>query len=234
MRQAVPAGETVRSASPGPGRTPTPAAGTITQFWGGHDEDRPRLMRRSLRAWPASARTVAAIIATAVVVLVAAACGGSPSSTGSGGTSNTKGSTSTQSANSRPLAFSHCMRSNGVPNFPDPNSSGVWPKPQVEGAASNPHYPAAARTCGHLLPDGGPGVAPSPAVDQQIQTDMTKFARCMRSHGVPNWPDPTLDRGRAIFDPQAAGIDTNSSQISAKVHECEHVFPASLGIPPGA
>jgi hypothetical protein len=126
------------------------------------------------------------------------------------------------------------MRANGVPNFPDPNSSGVWPKPQVEGAAINPRYPAAATSCGHLLPDGGPGVAPSQAVDQEIQNDMTKFALCMRTHGVSNWPDPTIDQGRTVFDPQAAGVNTNSPQISAKVHECEHVFPASIGIPPGA
>jgi len=174
-----------------------------------------------------------ALVATAVLV-VAAACGGGPSSTDSGGISNGGGSTNAQSLNSRPLAFSRCMRSNGVPNFPDPNSGGVWPKPQVEGAASSTRYPAAAKACGHLLPDGGPGVEPSQAVDQQIQSDMTKFARCMRSHGVPDWPDPTLDQGRAVFDPQAAGIDTNSPQISATVQRCERVFPASIGIPPGA
>ena len=69
---------------------------------------------------------------------------------------------------------------------------------------------------------------------QQIQTDMLKFAGCMRSRGVPNWPDPTLDRGRAVFNPQAVGIDPNSPQISAKMHDCERVFPASIGIPPGA
>jgi hypothetical protein len=174
-------------------------------------------------------RTAVAIIVTASFALLAAACGGGPSSTGTHATSNAGGS-----ANAQPLAFSHCIRAHGVPNFPDPNSSGVWPKPQVEGAASNPKYSTAARACGHLLPDGGPGVAPSEAVDQQIQNDMTKFAQCMRASGVSNWPDPTLDQGRAVFDPQAAGVNTNSPQISAKVHECEHVFPASIGIPPGA
>lgn len=189
-------------------------------------------MRRGpLGARPAGSHSAAAIVVTAVLALLAAACGGSPPSTG---TSNAGGPTNTQSVDSQPLAFSRCMRSNGVPNFPDPNSSGVWPKPQVEGAASNPQYPAATRSCGHLLPDGGPGVAPSPAVDQQIQNDMTQFALCMRSHGVSNWPDPTFDQGRAVFDPQAAGIDTNSPRISVKVHECEHVFSASIGIPPGA
>jgi hypothetical protein len=191
-------------------------------------------LRRPLWTGSTRVRTVVAIIAAAALMLAAAACGGSPSSTGSGGTSNAGAPPNTQSVNSQPLAFSHCMRANGVPYFPDPNSSGVWPKPQVEGAASSPQYPAAAKACGHLLPDGGPGVAPSQAVDQQIQNDMTKFAQCMRTHGVSKWPDPTLDQGRAVFDPQAAGIDTNSPQISAKVHECEHVFPASIGIPPGA
>jgi hypothetical protein len=168
-----------------------------------------------------------AIIATACVALLAAACGGSS------GASNA-GSTTSQSPTAQPLAFSHCMRSHGVPNFPDPSSSGVWPKTQVVVAAGNPKFQAATQTCGHLLPDGGPGVPPSPAVVQQIRLDMTKFARCMRVQGVPNWPDPTLDRGRAVFDPQAVGIDTNSPQISAKIHDCERVFPANIGIPPGA
>ena len=126
------------------------------------------------------------------------------------------------------------MRSHGVPSFPDPNSSGVFDKPSIYQLSGNPRFQAATQTCGRLLPDGGPGVPPSPAVVQQIQTDMLKFAGCMRSRGVPNWPDPTLDRGRAVFNPQAVGIDPNSPQISAKMHDCERVFPASIGIPPGA
>jgi hypothetical protein len=165
----------------------------------------------------------AAVIPVAALALLAAACGGSP-----------KASTSSKSSTAQPLAFSHCMRSHGVANFPDPDSSGVWPKSQIEVVAANPRFQGATQACGHLLPDGGPGVAPSPAVVQLIQTDMLQFARCMHSHGVPNWPDPSLDRGRAVFDPEAVGIDTNSPAISAKMHECEHVFPASLGIPPGA
>jgi hypothetical protein len=185
-----------------------------------------------------SSVTAAAIIAAAGVALLAAACGGSPGSHVAQLGSTTTQSNSNLSAQSAqqhgPLAFSHCMRSQGLSNFPDPNSSGVWLKSQVELAAGNPRFQAATRACGHLLPDGGPGVSPSQAVLQQIQIDMAKFARCMRSHGVPSWPDPTLDRGRAVFDLGAVGIDTNSPQINAKVHECERVFPASIGIPPGA
>jgi hypothetical protein len=197
-------------------------------------------------------RCFSQVILLAIVVVVfalpAAGCGASlrtgrvahigstsfTESASSAGSSHSGGSTISQSPTAQALAFSHCMRSQGVSSFPDPDSRGVWPKSEVELAAANPRFQPATQACGHLLPDGGPGVPPSPAVTQQIQTDMTKFAECMRSHGVPHWPDPTLDQGRAVFDPQAVGIDTNSPQISARMHECERVFPASIGIPPGA
>lgn len=182
---------------------------------------------------------VFAILVAACLGLLVAACGGSPGSqVAQGGSTTTAsspsgGATTGRSPTSQPLAFSHCMRSHGVPSFPDPTSKGVWPKSQVEVAASNDaRFQAATRACGHLLPYGGPGVPPSPAVVQQIRADMTKFARCMRSHGVPNWPGPIVDnQGRGSFDTQTAGINTNSPQISAKIHDCDHVFPASIGIP---
>jgi hypothetical protein len=175
---------------------------------------------------PGFRRAAPSLAALVCLPLLAASCGG--------GSPGGHVATSSPSATAQPLAFSHCMRSQGVRNFPDPNSSGVWPKSQVELVAGNPRFQAATRACGHLLPDGGPGVPPSPAVVQQIQGDMTKFARCMRARGVPNWPDPILDQGRAVFDPEAAGIDTSSPAVSTEIHECERVFPASIGIPPGA
>ncbi|MCW3020591.1 MAG: hypothetical protein JWN10_2899 [Solirubrobacterales bacterium] len=159
--------------------------------------------------------SVAAVVGT---VLLVSACGAHPS-------------VSVQA--NGPLAFSHCMRARGLSQFPDPNSAGVWPKSQVEVVAGDPKFEAATQACGHLLPDGGPGVPPSSAVVQLIQTDMAKFAQCMRSHGVPDWPDPSLDRGRAVFDPEAVGIDTSAPRITTAMRGCESVFPPSLGHPPG-
>src|SRR6266536_2168452 len=86
--------------------------------------DSTRVIGQSQRAWPPTARTVAAVIATAVLALLAVACsGGSPSSAGSGGSSSVGGSTNSQKA----LAYSRCMRSHGVPKFPDANSSNELP-----------------------------------------------------------------------------------------------------------
>jgi hypothetical protein len=160
-------------------------------------------------------RLLAAAITAAVLGL--AACGG-----GSGGSSNAGGSTSSQSTYSQLVAFSRCVRSHGVLNYPYPNSSGKLPDVTSQQlGVSNSQYQAATQACGHLLPNGGNG--PTQADLQQQWDDMANFARCMRSHGVPDWPDPTgrpARPGRPFFNLQPLGIDPNSPQISTKIHEC--------------
>jgi hypothetical protein len=197
--------------------------------------DSIRVIRRPRRAWPPAARTAAAIIATAALALLAAACSSSPSSTGSGGSSNAGGSTSSPSA----AGFSSCMRSNGIPRFPYPDSSGGVPKVDAQRlGVSSSQFNAAQRACSHLL-QGGSSTATlqqcevagvcSPAQTQQMMNDDLKFAQCMRSHGVPNWPDPTTDQGRVVFHLAGTGIDHHSTQIETKMTECQSVAPAVLG-----
>src|SRR6202021_1003946 len=121
-----------------------------------------RVMRRPRRAWPSAARTATAIIATASLALLTAACSGSPSSTGSAGSANAGGSANTGgsanaggSANSQLVAYSQCMRTNGVPNFPDP-AGGAPPKVTAQGfGISSSQLQVAQRTCQHLLPATG-------------------------------------------------------------------------------
>jgi hypothetical protein len=192
--------------------------------------DRVRVMGRLRRAWPPMARTAVAIVATAALALLAAACGGSPGRhVAQPGSTTTNSSTSSSAAAQQNgmLAFSGCMRSHGVPNWPDPNSSGVLPKNQVaQLAASNPQFPAAHRACEHLLPNGG---QPTQAQVQQAWNDMRDFARCMRSHGVPNWPDPavTSQQDQRPFFNLPASIDPNAPQITTKVSACQRVLHAN-------
>jgi hypothetical protein len=142
-----------------------------------------RVIRRPRRAWPQAARTAAVITATAALALLAA-CSGSPSSTSSGGSSNAG-----RAANSKALAYARCVRSNGVPDFPDPNGAGAFSKTAMQQlSASNSQYQTATQACAHLLPNNGGRTA---AEEQQGWNGMASFARCMRSHGTPNWPDPT-------------------------------------------
>src|SRR5580693_5793763 len=95
---------------------------------GGRDRQRPELRRAMVLA--------AALVSFALLV---AACGGDGSSTAGG--------TPYQQA----LAYAQCMRSNGEPGFPDPNSQGLF---QNFGPVdiNSPRYLSATKACGHLLP----------------------------------------------------------------------------------
>jgi hypothetical protein len=194
--------------------------------------DSTRVMRRPRRAWPPAARTATAVIATASLALLAAACSGSPSSTSTGGSSNANGS-----ANSRLVAYSQCMRSHGLPNFPDP-AGGVPPKVSAqELGVSSSRLQVAQGACQHLLPTTGgsltasslqqcylAGVCPQALVQQALSAGR-EFAQCMRSHGAPDWPDPTLDsQGRPLFNINVPRPPP--PQISTAGNECTRLDPA--------
>jgi hypothetical protein len=193
----------------------------------------------------AAARTAAVIIAAAALILLAAACSVSPSSTGSAGSPDAGGSASFPSA----VAYSGCMRSHGVPTFPDPPSNGQVPKASAQQlGVSSSELLAAQTACQHLYPDNGrsggvltkdslgqceeTGECPQ-ALVQAAMTALRTYARCMRSHGLPTWPDPTLDpEGRPGFNLlQATGFDPNSSQTSNIMQACYHVMPGGVPVP---
>ncbi len=187
--------------------------------------------RRLPRGRPRPARTAAAIIASAALALLAAACGGGRSPAGSGGSPTAGGPANSPSA----VAYSACMRSHGVPNYPDPDSSGQLPKGDApQFGVSTPQYQAAQQACRHLLPAGRSIQQQEhqcmqnsdcpPALVQQMMTADLKLARCMRSHGVPNFPDPTNGGSSGpIFNITKAGISDAAShtyRFIAKLTEC--------------
>jgi hypothetical protein len=160
-------------------------------------------------------KPVPMLIASAGLALLAA-CSGRPSSADPGGAPSASGQSGSPSA----VAFSHCMRSHGIPDFPDPTSGGGVPKvtPQQAGV-SNARFQAAQRACARLL-------QPSQAQLPQIMTGLLNFARCMRAHGIPNWPDPTTDRsGQPVFD--IPGIDPDSPRVSNTADACTHLLVQS-------
>jgi hypothetical protein len=134
-----------------------------------------------LAAMRLSPLTVGAVASGAVVCAAAlAACG----SSGNAGAQRT-------AIRSQFLAFSTCMRSHGVPNFPDPSSGGGIQITVGAGVdPSSPAFQAAQQTCRKLLPGGGPP-KPSAAREQS----MVKLAACMRQHGLTSFPDPTIFAG---------------------------------------
>jgi hypothetical protein len=92
-----------------------------------------------------------------------------------------------RSGGSSALQFSHCMRANGVPNFPDPGPGGYPAAAQRLGInLSSPAAQSAMNACAHYLPSSGH----SPLVPASIRHQELLLAQCMRANGVPNFPDP--------------------------------------------
>ncbi len=163
-------------------------------------------------------------VAAAALSLLAAGCGGASSPGVASVGSSTTAATTTPSGL---LAYSQCMRSHGVATFPDPDGSEGIPKDQVIPLVSSPEFQPASKACVHLLANGSLG--PSQQTDQQTATrvaDRLSFARCMRSHGVTRFPDPTAQGDLSIATVQAQGIDVHSPAVLRVVQAC---LPASHG-----
>jgi hypothetical protein len=173
---------------------------------------------RLIRPAPPAARTGAAIIA---IVVLAVGCGSNHSSAGSGGSRNAGGATTPTSG----LGYSACMRSHGVPQFPDPTSSGELPKPLVvEARNSNPpRFDAANSACQHLLPAGGR----QPTITPADQADYVRAAACMRSHGFPVFPDPTFQDNNVTLNIPSS-IDTSSPRFKRAAATCTRLIPHGL------
>jgi hypothetical protein len=148
---------------------------------------------RLLACWP-----VAAVLMAAVLV---AGCG---SSSSGGSVAHIKPSTTANAsakAAGKPnvLAFAHCMRSHGVPNFPDPNSSG-----QLDLSGVNPQSPAFQTAANDCKSFGVGGTPKAITQTPQMQAAGLKMASCMRSHGVPNYPDGPITRSSGINESSPA------------------------------
>jgi hypothetical protein len=158
------------------------------------------------------ARVAAAVIvAVAGLALLAAACGGSP------------GLTATPPA-SGALVYSRCMRAHGLGDFPDPDRTGSFPSlKQLQSSSgsdlnpNNPQFQAAQSACRRLLPNGGTG--PTAAEVRQYRSAMLKYARCMRAHGLADFPDPD-SRGHLDIGP-GSGVDVNSPQFQTAFNACK-------------
>lgn len=161
----------------------------------------------------------------AAVALLAAGCGGGRAP----GVARIASSTSTEAA-TRPglVAYAHCMRTNGVPTFPDPAAGGGITKRLVVAAAQRNQnaFNAASSTCSSLLPNGGLAAPETPQQQRTRLADGLSFARCMRNHGLSRFPDPNAQGELTVEMVQAQGIDVHSPAVLRIVQAC---LPASHG-----
>jgi hypothetical protein len=162
-------------------------------------------------------------LAAVSAALLIAGCGGSGGSGGAVGAT-----TEAPNSSSSPVGLSRCMRAHGLTNFPDPTAGpggegfngitlGNGGALIVDGITfSGLAATAAAKACARFLRPGGP---PPQLTAQQKQRALT-FARCMRAHGVPHFPDPTFSAGPGKATGPPVGMDPSSPAFMHAAEAC--------------
>jgi hypothetical protein len=196
----------------------------------------PAARRATRFGWRRTGAFAAAVVG---VALAAGACGGGGGSKAAvahvgKGTPTTAATAGTQAGAYGPnyqrgLKYTQCMRKNGEPSFPEPNSQGDFLFKANGGdnhsSGVNPNSPAfqaAERACKALAP-------PTPTASQ-AETSLAqalKYAQCMRKNGVLNFPDPKVGPGGTIemLIGAASGINPNSPQFQKAMQACHSLAP---------
>jgi hypothetical protein len=162
-----------------------------------------------------SPKVSAALAVTAALAIAGCGSGTGPSTAVSSGASNT----------AKLLVFSECMRSHGVPDFPDPGGAtpsgssisilGIALPSTIE--VKSPAVQSALSTCQKQLAAG----APQAGVSEAQKKAALRFARCMRTHGIANFPDPVFRNGRIGLG-IGAGNNPDSPAVIAADKACGH------------
>src|SRR5437588_474396 len=162
----------------------------------------------------------------AVPLLVSCSGGSSPSVpvAALGGSASASASpTASTSAYQKGLEYSACMRSHGVTNFPDPttNGGGGMQLRLDKNSGIDPNssqFKAAQQACQSLQPGGktGAGAAFDP-------TKIGPWAACIRTHGLPKFPDPQNTGDGMKLDLTGTGIDPDSLQTAMQA--CRSLSP---------
>jgi hypothetical protein len=185
-------------------------------------------------------RPLLAVALAGLIALISAGCGSNASSatgTGSstatsapaGTTSGTSAGTTTGSATTKLTAqekavkFAECMRANGVPHFPDPDSKGA----QNFGVdVTRDVWLKAVDACKALKP---PGALSSKRTPKE-QAASLRFAQCVRDHGVKDFPDPV--NGEPLIDTYkipSSNRPGGMTILNAATHACGSILKLSAG-----
>ena len=188
----------------------------------------------------ARARPLRAVIVTTAPIGVAfllGACGGGSSpasvahigksapSTTSPPAAESDGLPNLQQMYQETLAYAGCMRSHGD-RASRPRAREHRPRAwHRDGPGrltrARREYVSANKICKHLLPNNGNG--PTQGQLQQMMAQALKYTDCMRSHGVPNFPDPKESSGGISIG--GPGLDPNSPQFQAAQNDCRSLAP---------
>ena len=160
---------------------------------------------------------VAALAATASL----AACGSEkPSKSGATGTGPAD-------AKKAMLAYAKCMRGHGV-DMPDPQFNGNRIMQRGPQKVDRAKMRVADKACASIRDSIKPPEL-SDAKKEEFKKAALANAKCMRAHGIENFPDPTFDEngGAQIRMKKGSGLNPESARFKAAQKACEDTMPGA-------
>ena len=157
--------------------------------------------------------------------------GGGQASSGGGPPAGGQMSMSIGGSYSQDLKFAECMRSHGMPDFPDPSANGTF---SLNVGPNSPQFQTAQKACRKYMPKGA---QPSPAEQAKMLAQALKFSQCMRAHGITDFPDPQSTNGGIsikIGGPSgssSSNLNPNNPQFQAAQSACQGLMPGPKGGP---
>lgn len=122
------------------------------------------------------------------------------------------------------LAYSECMRDNGIEQFPDPEQNdggGVSLGLDDSVDPNSKEFKDAEAACEDLRPGAGDGDVEIPAEDLEA---MREYSQCMRDNGVKNFPDPSAEGGLKV-DGNELDVEMDSPEFLAAEEACQDLMP---------
>jgi hypothetical protein len=166
---------------------------------------------------------IRALVATALAAgaLTLTACGSEGEAGGSGG----KGDR--EEARNAALEYAQCMRKHGV-DMPDPQFQGGG----IMQRGPDEHTPRATvekadAACKEIRDRMEPSEPPSEAEQKEMRDAALAHARCMREHGIKNFPDPTFGANgqMSVKIDKRSGINPDDPDFKDAQEACAHLMP---------
>ena len=157
-------------------------------------------------------------VAIASIAVLAAACGGAGIAPVLAGTLNYQ----------KALAYAQCMRAHGEPSYPDPTSNGGFIIDGKKDHLNGTLMSSANKTCQHLLPKFAPMTA---SRQRQATAEALRYVACMRTHGIPNMPDPVVNAQGIQFrigGPKGKGPPPGSQVLHNAMQACQKLLPGGM------
>lgn len=138
--------------------------------------------------------------------------------TGEGSSSDGQPTTRVDNPGDDALAYSKCMRDNGVEDFPDPQIGDDGNVVVLNPKSQDSDSPSALQECEPLL-TGGSFDAPDEASVAQMLEQELEFAKCMRDQGI-DFPDPEMREDGSVIVPAGAD-DPSGPAYQAASEACD-------------